>query len=754
MRITLEGGASLGLMLLVAVAAIALASFFYYRAFGMLKQRQWFLLLGLRVAAILLLILLLFRPVFSFQLNRQERPAVVFLLDTSASMSVADGAGGATRLDQAKAQIERWNDRLKDDFAIYFVEFSERAAPIESIAQLMNTCSPTGKSTSITTGLTAASQRVPKKEMQAVILLSDGIHNSAKDPKAAAAKLGVVVHTVGVGASMRSNRRFVDIQLVGIDCPDRLMVNNKAKIAGSVDAIGLGGQTIDLALDEDGKQIQNAKLTLDDKPGAQKVEFEFRPTVKGRHTYTVRAIQRPEEKIAENNQRSSVAMVVEPGLRVLYIEGTTRMEYKGISSWFLAKDPDIEFVAMFQNKQNKFQRRGNMQGMDLTGIPADEETINKFDVFILGDLDSSYLKTQQDMIVKRVKDGAGLVMLGGYKSLGPGGYAGTPIGESLPVELGTREVGQITDPFTPKLTPDGLRHPIFANIGDFFPTTTGEAKQAGLPDLDGCTRVVRAKPGATVLAIHAGEGDMPVLAVQPVGNGRTAVFCGDTTWKWQQVPVAMGQETPFLRYWGQMIRYLAGRSSAVEAKASVTSSTDKAFFDPEEPMKITAVVRDERGEGAAGAKVIAKVTDPNQRTFDVPLSAVTGPGGHFEGSFQPKQAATGNFQIVVEAEIAAQQGAGKTTIAGEKMIVEVGRVNLEFEKLDMDEDTLMKIAAASGGRYVHINRADNLIEQLDKTQQEKVDRIEKALFWPPGFWLLFVAVLSAEWILRKRFQLR
>ena len=46
------------------------------------------------------------------------------------------------------------------------------------------------------------------------------------------------------------------------------------------------------------------------------------------------------------------------------------------------------------------------------------------------------------MILKRVRAGAGLVMLGGYHSLGPGGYAGTPLAAALPVELGDRQIGQ------------------------------------------------------------------------------------------------------------------------------------------------------------------------------------------------------------------------------------------------------------------------------------------------------------------------
>jgi hypothetical protein len=86
--------------------------------------------------------------------------------------------------------------------------------------------------------------------------------------------------------------------------------------------------------------------------------------------------------------------------------------------------------------------------------------------------------------------------------------------------------------------------------------------------------------------------------------------------------------------------------------------------------------------------------------------------------------------------------------------MDVGRPNLEFEKLDLDEKMLDRIAVATGGRYVHISAADRLIDQLDRRQQKKTVYLEQPLYWPPGFWVLFVVVLTTEWIFRKKYQLR
>jgi len=559
------------------------------------------------------------------------------------------------------------------------------------------------------------------------------------------------VNTVGVGASLRSDATYRDIQVMGMDCPETLMLNNKARITASVEGVGLAGRVVRVVLEEDDQAAGEVELTLDDVEGAQEVEFEFRPTKIGRHEYTVRVPPVPEEKIEENNQRSSVAMVVEPGIRVLYLEGTLRAEYGAIVQRFLSKDPDLEFCALVQTRPNEFLKRTNIEGLELESLPSTPEQISTFDVFLIGDLDSSYLKAPvQQLMVDRIRQGAGLIMLGGYHGLGPGGYRGTPLGEILPVLLGDRETGQVTDRFLPVLTPEGNHHPIFANIAGFFPTTSGEAEEPGLPPLDGCTRVLGQRPGATVLATcpleATAQGEMPMLAIQPVDKGRTAVFCGDTTRKWQQGPRAMDQQSPFLQFWGQLIRWAAGRSTEVEAEASVAGSTDKGYYEPDEEILVSAIVRDEQGEGAADARVVAKVTGPAGRSDSVEMSAAGTSAGHYSGRYVPQ--AAGNYEIVVEARL------GERTLQAETLSVEVGRPNLEFEKLDLDEKTLSRIAADTGGRYMHISTADHLVDQLDRSERKKRVRMEQPLCLPFPFWMLFVCVLTAEWVLRRRFQLR
>lgn len=651
-----------------------------------------------------------------------------------------------------KEKIHRWSGRLAADFDLRLLSFDDHVREHEDIRQA-DLLHAEGKSTAIglavagargAAGATDGARALAKSEIEAIFLFSDGQNNSTRDPVAEAAALGVPVLAVGVGTGLHARADFKDIQVTGICCPERMMLKNKARIKVDVEAVGLGGRVVRLVLDEDSSQASEPKrnkaapppevsaeetlpagtasprriaeieLTLDDRDGPQEIAFEVRPEMIGRIRYIVRALPIAEETIRENNERQITALVAEPGMRVLYLEGTLRNEYGAITQRFLSKGPDIEFCAMVQTRPNMFSVRTNRDDLDIRGIPDTQETIDLFDVFIIGDIDSSYLKPPvQRMIVRRIEAGAGLIMLGGYHALGPGGYAGTPLGDILPVLLGDRDIGQFTDPFLPKLTPDGEKNPVFTNIVDFFPSASRSETREGMPPLDGCTNVLAAGP----MKLLNDDREMPVLAVQPVGEGRTVVFTADTTRKWEQGPKALHRDTPFMQFWGQMVRYLAGRGGAVRREAGVNAMIDKAYYEPGEMVRLNATVRNAEGIGTERANVTATIRalDPPQTREPVSpdeatttaFAPVAQAPGKFALEFVPN--GTGAHEITVTA-----RSDGVTHRAPEKILIDIGRPNMEFDRLDLNEELLNRIAEASQGRYAHLTTADFLIDRLNR----------------------------------------
>ncbi len=745
-QLTLAGGHSVWVMILLAAAAIGIAGTFYARTFHMLPPAQWRALFLLRCVAIIIVVLLLFRPVLSYYRELEEKPVLVLLVDNSRSMSISDNPAGLSRFDQVRQLLQTWLPSLQESFEVRLISFAEQAQVLKSVGELIN-ITPDGEATSLARALDAARQSGSRAPTEAAILFSDGIHNAAGNPEEAALRLAFPVHTVGVGASLRSEASYRDIQIATLDCPERLLLGNRAQIKVGVEAVGFAGRVIQVQLYEEDSLLDQQELTLDDIEGVQEVTFEFIPAVKGRRAFRVTLPPAQEEKIVQNNERTAIALVVEPGIRVLYVEGTLRAEYGAIVERFLSKDPDIQFCALVRTKGNQFLRRTNIEGLSLELIPQTPEEYERFDVIIIGDLHSSFFRPQdQEALLERIRQGAGLVMLGGYNTLGPGGYGETPLGQALPVELGSTEIGQVTEPFLPELTPEGAHHPIFANIAAFFPRSGESPRVPGLPPLSGCTRVGAPRPAASVLAVCPLEAQMPVLAVQPFGNGRIAVFTGDTTRNWQQGPRVLDQQSPFIQFWGQLVRYLAGRALEVKAEASVVASTDKAYYEPGEAINISAIVRDSQGQGTDKAVVRAVIKSPRGSEEQLSLGNLPGGAGHYGAPFQPKS--TGTFEIRVAAMLDGEE------LLADPLAVEVGRPHLEFEKLDLDEKQLAAVAAATGGRYFHITAAKGLLEHLNRAVRKKRVYTEQPLYSPFWMWSAFVGVLTAEWILRRRFQLR
>ena len=738
-------------LMAVGVTASVLVIVFYRRAFPALKPGRWRRLVALRLLAIAIILLLLFRPVVSHQQAVSEKRVVAFLVDQSASMGVADDPGGATRWEHATDKLLSWLEQLQPDFETEVAAFSDVALPLETREALV-ALQANGASTSLSRALMTADQIKGARELEAVILLSDGLHNSAVDPVATASKLGVPVYAIGLGSALQDSKSARDVRIADLDVPEQMPVDNLARVAAYVDATGYPGQVTSAVLEEDGRQVAERELVLDGVDGTQEVTFEFTPTVKGLHRYTVRTPPISGEKIPENNVRSGSSLVIESRIRVLYVEGTLRAEYGAMVGQFLSKDPNIEFCALVQTRPNVFMQRSNIEDLQLTTIPNDDETIDSFDVFIIGDLDSSYWQPgQMERVSQRVLAGAGFLMTGGYHSLGPGGYQGTEVEKLLPVFVGDREVGQIDDPFQLRLTPDGRQHPIFANIWQFFPLQDAAAEIEGLPELQGAVRVAGIKPAATVLAIHplamtTDNAPMPLLAVQPIGSGRSAVFTGDTTRNWQQSMRALDRETPFLRFWGQTVRWLAGRSDEVLTTAGIVATTDKIYYEPGSPVIISAVVRGPEGKATGDATVSAAVTGPNEETETLTLAPAAGPAGNYRIVFEPQQ--TGRYAINVAAPLPSG------LLNADPLAIDVGRPNLEFDTLALDQKMLAAIAQASGGRYAHISTADRLIDQLQRGHHSRLVQYEVKLYWPPLMWLAFVGVLTSEWILRRKYQLR
>jgi uncharacterized membrane protein len=760
------------LMLPVAVVlCIATVLVFYHSVFRYLGTGRVTLLVALRSLAILVLLALLFRPVLAVIPLGGRNPLLIMLIDASKSMSIQDARNAPSRYEDVIQTCQSEMPRVEKRFDVRYFVFDSTLRAADGLDDLI-TRQPEGDATNLVLAIQEALARHPNQDLFALCLLTDGNHNGPGDPIASARTLGPPLYTIGVGTEEMRSDKLQDISIAAVDAPEETVANNVCRIRAHIAAEGLANRTVEVLLKDGPQQLDRQTLVLSDRQKVQIVDLSFKPTTVGRKKLTLSVPVDPAELISQNNTHDVHLLVTDPQIKVLYIEGTVRPEYKFLRQ-YLSTDPSLELATLIQVRPPLFTAGGTVAGKPLKGFPTTADEFKAFDVFIIGDLDRSFLsKAQMDLLAETVRSGKALLMIGGTATLGPGGYAGTPIEQMLPISVGPRSKDrQDTTEFVPRLTAEGRAHPVFAGLEEFFSgaSTTGPASATSpasgtVPPLQGCVVVEGAKPGAAVLAEHPSRQQagrpLIVLAAQTYGTGRTAVFTADTTWRWYMVRRAMGLQSPYHRFWGQLVRWLANSElKEKSSEAGVQVQVTKSFYHPGEKVDIVAKVRDQDGQAFNFAGATATILQPDGKTRELMLPRQEDRAGVYRATFEPTL--PGEHRIEVTAR-------KQNTLLGKDSIdFTLGRPNAELEKLSLDSDRLTKMAAAGNGEYVRLPGLNDLMARLIRRYETLPhgprQPSEYTLFTAKTVMArylkmvttfgLFVLLVTGEWLLRRRWQL-
>ena len=730
--------------LIAAVVCLPLLSawLFYRRVWSELSPARWSILLALRVFATAALLLACFQPRIVFERTTYTRSSLLLMADVSKSMSISDT--DEPRLDRVRTVLAPLMETLKRDFNVSLYTFAGGAAFLEPVPASLADLKAVGDSTNIPRSVRQALDEHANEPLAGVVVFTDGIHNAETDIARGWDELKTPVFPVGVGSKLQQNKNFKDVVVRRVEGPRYAIVNNEVEIAVYLRNVGFPNAVVDLKLvDAEGASLADKQFPLLADASEQKVVLSFTPTEVGKlYVDAVLPVQ-TSEKVAENNSQNLILSVINPKIKLLYVQGTVRPEYKWLLR-ALERDANIEVLSLVRLTGARFQQQGKVQDLDLAGFPQDIETLRIFDVVILSDLDASFFSAQEfDNVREIVREGKGFAMLGGDNSFGPGGYRGTPIDEILPVFSGTRQMEKVSELFDLELTAEGVAHPVFAGIADAF-MTPQRTPEHPIRKLRGFVDIQGPKPTATVLAVHPQRlvaGDkLPILAVQPFGKGRTAAFTAYSTARWRE------RSDVYIAFWGQLVRWLAQRE--IEEKSAgkgVVASSDKASYEPGQRVRIFAQARGDEGAPTNHAEVTAAVTPPSGKAQDFNLIYTPPADGNYEVSFDPEE--SGKYAVKVAA-VEAGVPVGDTTVT-----FNVGRPNLEYEELDLNDDVLRRIAGDSGGRYYYLSNVNELL--LDLAAEQEATRITgyRKFYHLPAIFFIFIALLTAEWVLRRTWQL-
>jgi uncharacterized membrane protein len=369
------------------------------------------------------------------------------------------------------------------------------------------------------------------------------------------------------------------------------------------------------------------------------------------------------------------------------------------------------------------------------------EALCAYDAVVFANVDASMLSTAQLEFARAfvVRRGGGLLVLGSA-SLGPQGLGGTPLAEAIPLVAGDRAGGLPSDGRGKNqvaLTSDGSGHPIMQIEDD--PEATRK-RWAIVPPLAAVTVLGGPAPGATLLAVStdAAGTARPLIAVQRYGLGRAMVFAGEASWRWRMhLP---STDRTYETFWRQSVRWL---SLPADDPIRLTLPAGAIAGDA---VPVRVMVRSAGFEPLADAAVHVRITAPDGRMEEVRAVAGSDADGSYEAAFRPP--GPGVYRVTAEAR------RGRSDLGSSGASLLVGGADDEMTDARLDLDLLQRVAFASGGRVLSEADVPSLADSLHARVPAAARAATRDLWNTAWSFLWIVALLSSEWILRRRWGLR
>ena len=438
-----------------------------------------------------------------------------------------------------------------------------------------------------------------------IVLFSDGENTAGRAPieaARAAADSQAPIFAVPTG----SEAPLRDIAVVDLFAPDLVSVGDTVHVSATLEVQGYLEQTVKALLVESGSQEDGAPAVLDSKDVVlrnteqQHVELSFKADRPGARTLSVRLqpVSELPEDLPDNNSDSAVIHVSGEKLRVLYIEGLPRWDFRflknamrrdhGLGGWGLRGRIVAGTAAggaTTTSDAPKQSAAAQEQGTDQPDLvletevrrlpvgeqavlPATLDELARYHVVILGDASPSLVRADfMERLAEAVRErGVGLIVAAGPQAM-PHRYDDRLL-DLLPVLIKKRTAGiqaPAYKPFRLQISPAGSIHAAMRLYDD-----GGRNQQTWteMPPYYWCAAAERPSPAATVLAynpsVEGRYGKLPLVAHHFAGEGKVLFVGTDSTWLWRQ----NAGDRFFYKFWGQAIRFVArtrsGRSEEEE----------------------------------------------------------------------------------------------------------------------------------------------------------------------------------------------
>lgn len=776
---------------LACVGAGALILAWSYRASaGQPPGVRWGCL-ALKAAGIAALALCLLEPLWLGQRARPGANLFAVLADNSQGLQIKDRGEMRTRGEIVRglvdAQASPWQATLADTFDLRRYLFDTRLQATKDFSELAFD----GRASAIGSALRTVTERFQGRPLAGVLLFTDG--NATDLPGGVWPELRGLPPVYPVVIGRADSIEDIAVQQVAVS--QSAFEDAPVTVQADVATAGFRGRPVTAQLvDRTGKVVQ--EQTLDARADGETLAFRYqlKPEQPGLSFYQVRvapaaepapagaeaAPAAPTEATLANNSRVIAVDRGQGPFRVLYVSGRPNWEFKFLNRAVQA-DEQVQMVALIRvaKREPKFDFRGragetsnplfrgfgnqapeDVQRYDQpvlvrlntrdevelrAGFPRTPEELYGYHAVILDDLEAEFFGPDQALLLQKFvsERGGGFLMLGGMESFQEGKYLRTPVGDMLPVYL-DRDDGSYAPPGPVQfqLAREGWLQ-AWARLRDN--ESDERARLDGMPAFEVFNRVRALKPGASVIAsVRDAQGaELPALAVQRFGRGRTAALMVGDMWRWGMKDAAA--QADLGRAWRQLVRWLIA-----DVPMRVQTTVEPLAADANGAMQVQVRVRDEKFQPVDDATVTVDIepvvfagTDGAAAT---PIKLEAEPAlsepGLYQATYVPRH--TGGFKAVASVKGGAGADLGRAEAGWSSDLAAE-----EFRSLVPNTALLEDIARKTGGQVIAASDLNAFAQRLPQLQAPVMETWSYPAWHTPVMFAFALACLLAEWGLRR-----
>lgn len=710
-------------VLILSFLILIITLLYYKRTNPEIPLRWKFFLILSRSLSLFLLLIVFAEPILSFLKNFYHKPEVVVLIDNSQSMKLTFGQ--TNKREQLTNLLSKSGILHFDKFPISFFSFGHQTRLIENFRP--DSCNLNENETNLSSAFRAIYNLKHDNNIQSVILISDGISNAGENPMPFATKLGIPVSTIAIGDTFPPK----DIAITNIITTDEAFIGKEQLIKVNIRSYGYN-KSLKVALIEEKSTLEVKTIELTNEMEDYSITFSYKPSHEGFRKIIVQAEELPEEFTQLNNQQSAIIKVMKNKNKFVIFSGYPNPDISFINRIILSQEGN-EVKLFIQKKSGEFY--------DPQPVKKEIEEANA--IILIAFPISSTPENILHWIADELSKGKSLLFISGY---GTDYRRLKLIEEFLPFSLVSNNLNEFS--FVANFNHSQIGNPLLKITG----TDKDIELLNQLPPLFRTEIFTHIKPESEVLAntkVNNVNLKEPFLLYRDFQNQRSVSFLGYGLYRWQLLGLSIKEinnpNQQNIDVGATLITNILSWLTVTQEFKKIKFSLSKNKLTSNEKLGVKAQVFDESFAPINDA--IVKIKIRNEYNLPEFVLYQIGNGLYFT-EIGPFPEGDYNYEAEVQkGNVVISQSTGR-------FVVE--KANLEYLDFKTNNELLRYISQQTGGKHFTWEEISDITEYLNNLNLKTliVTKQKDYQIWNRlPILLIVLALLSIEWIIRKKLNL-